>query len=362
MGSRHILRSVVLLIISSAAGLASQSGVLENGDRGPAIRAVLNQPTALALDKTDNLYIVETVGRRVRMVDASTGIITTVAGNGKGCCLEEDRAATSVALHYPFAVAVDEEKNIFVADSIARVYRVDSKTGLITTLLRQTGGSRPDPRDEAHLPDREQISGLAVDPNKVRGPLYVLSHTAQIYSVSGDSISTFFGERQGTYDRDITQLHSPSSIAVNASGDLFLADRGKCRLFRIDSASKSLSTFAGTGQCKPAKKEGDTAETPLANPVGIAVDGQGNVYFSESSPFCLGRIDSQTRLLAALPGACEIPEQAKWVTSGLAVDRKGNVFFTIWGSNVVRRLDVKTHAITTVAGTESSPPRIGPRH
>lgn len=358
----HIFCLLTLVVTASREGILASESLQENGDGGPAIRAVLRGPSALTFDRMGNLYIVETTGHRVRKVDATTRVITTVAGNGRSCCFREGKEATSVALRYPFAVAVDDEQNVFVADSIARVYRVDSKTGVLTSLLRQTGAFRPDPGDSAHLADREQISGLAVGPlDGTTNGLYVLSHTGQVYAIQAGSLSTVFGEGQGAYDRDVGQLHSPSGITIDGSGNIFLADHGSCRIFRVDPKSRALSPFAGTGECKPANSEAVSANVPVGNLVGVAVDSRGDIYFIADAPFCLGRVDAMSKLTLAIDRLCDSEGQRKWIPSGLTVDGEGNIYFTIWGSNVVRRVDARTHMITTAAGVEYST-RVGPRH
>ena len=128
------IRKVVLStgIITTVAGGAGQGF---GGDGGQATSAMLNSPKCVALDKKGNMYIADWSNARIRRVDAATGIITTVAGNGSPgyCC--DGVPATSTPLNYPFRVAVDSADNFYIADgSDNRIRWVNGSTGIINTL------------------------------------------------------------------------------------------------------------------------------------------------------------------------------------------------------------------------------------
>src|SRR5439155_1705776 len=123
-------------IIKTVAGNGNPFGGF-SGDGGPPTSASLAGPIGVVVDGTDNLFIADTFNNRIRRVDAKTGIITTVAGKRciSDCLLGDGGPATSAALNFPTSVAVDGVGNLFIADGINnRIRRVDASTGIITTV------------------------------------------------------------------------------------------------------------------------------------------------------------------------------------------------------------------------------------
>jgi hypothetical protein len=121
-------------IISTVDG-SGTSGY--SGDGGPATSAALDGPFAVAVDNAGNVYIADELNNRIRMVTASTGIISTVAGNGSiGDPGDGDGGpTTSAKLNIPAGVAVDGAGNIYIADAQTNLIRmVTASTGVITTV------------------------------------------------------------------------------------------------------------------------------------------------------------------------------------------------------------------------------------
>ena len=132
-------------------------------------------------------------------------------------------------------------------------------------------------------------------------------------------------------------------------GNLFIAGYASCRIHRMDYVSKKISTIAGSGECTSS---GDGREARIATvnyPIAVAVDADENIYFSDSSPSCVRRIDAKTRLIRSIPVTCDVKLGS--APSGLAVDRQGNLYFALWASNMVRRVDALTGTVTTEAGS-----------
>src|SRR5580692_7669109 len=119
-------------IITTAVGTGEKGF---SGDGGPAEQALLNGPFDVCFDRAGNLYFSDTFNNRIRRVDAASGIITTVAGNGDKGYSGDGGAATNAALSEPYGVVVDRAGNLYIADRLnRRVRRVDGATGVIATL------------------------------------------------------------------------------------------------------------------------------------------------------------------------------------------------------------------------------------
>lgn len=137
--------------------VAGNGGLGYSGDNGPAIYASLNMPMSLCFDQMGNLYIADSGNHRIRMVDMATGIIMTVAGNGEAGYSGDGGKATSCNLNFPEGVAVDNEGNIYIADSgNNRIRMAERRSGIIRTIV---GG-------DALKEQLDHPSGLAVDPNR----------------------------------------------------------------------------------------------------------------------------------------------------------------------------------------------------
>ena len=207
------------------------------GDGGPATSASILRPTGVAVDNAGNLYIADGVGL-VRFVSASTGVITTVAGVGNGMVgsRADNIPATSANLQNPGALALDSSANLYIAQPInGRVRKVTLSTGIITTVAGNgDGGSSGD----GGLATQAEVSpaGLAFDS---AGNLYI-SDPTEIRKVSQATgiISRFAGNRVYGYSGDkgsatVAEVRSPQGIAFDASGDLYLADKGNYRIREV---------------------------------------------------------------------------------------------------------------------------------
>jgi len=148
-------------------------------------------------------------------------------------------------------------------------------------------------------------------------------------------------------------------VAFDSKGNLFIADYQNCRIRRVDTRTKIITTVAGDGQ------EGSTGDGGLATkarvnyPSDLAVDAAGNVYFVEGAKDRIRKIDMKTGIISTVAGSGErgfggdggpAIRARLHNPSGLAIDKAGNLFISEYVNNRVRRGDAKTGVITTVAG------------
>jgi len=214
-------------IITTIAGNTTQG---YSGDNGPAINAEFNTPTGIAIDKYQNLYIADAYNQCIRKISAISGIITTVAGNGNVGFSGDGGQATSAIFNVPFGVAVDTLGNIYVADyQNFRVRKVDFNTGIINT-------------------------------------------------IAGNNTPAFSGDGGLAINSGFVQ---PFCIALDKYQNIYIADEMDNRIRKITSSTNVITTVAGNGT---AGYNGDgiiatTAE--INNPQGVTIDTAGNVYIAD---------------------------------------------------------------------------------
>jgi len=256
-------------IISTVAG-NGRAGFC--GDGGPATSACLNFPSSIAIDADGNIFIADTTNRRVRRVDAQTGIITTVAGNGNRGFCGDGGPGTEACVTSPWGLAVDAEGNVFIADSDNnRIRRLDAATSIITT---SAGGLAlsdcPDgvPATEFCL---NQPRGLAFDGN---GNLFITDYYhARIRRVDGAT---------GILTTAALIIQS-DALAADGDGNLFIADTNGSRVLRLDAASGEITTVAGTRIAGFCGDGGPALKACLNHPEGLAVDVNQNLFISDTS-------------------------------------------------------------------------------
>ncbi|MGO9538588.1 MAG: HYR domain-containing protein [Limisphaerales bacterium] len=268
-------------IITTVAG----GGHYGLGDGGAATSASLIGPSGVAVDASGNLFIADTWNNRIREVDPD-GIITTVAGNGSYGYSGDGGQATSASLAGPSGVAVDASGNLFIADTYNNVIRKVDNNGIITTVA---GGGHYGLGDggAATSASLVQPSGVAVD---AFGNLFIAdTYNNVIRKVDNNGIITTVagGGHYGLGDGGAAtnaSLVQPSGVAVDASGNLFIADTWNNRIREVDPDG-IITTVAGNGSLNYSGDGGQATSASLAGPSGVAVDASGNLFIADTGNF-----------------------------------------------------------------------------
>jgi len=323
-------------IVTRVAG-TSNAGF--SGDGGPATNAQLSAPFGLTVDSAGDLFFVD--GARIRRI-APSGTIVTVAGNGTQANSGDGGPAFNAQLRFPYAIAVDRAGNLFITgdNSVRKV----SAGGVITTIAGNgTAGFSGDggPAVSAQL---SEPAGLAVDS---AGNLYIAdADNIRIRKVSADGIiSTVAGNGQTGFSGDggpatDATFAYPQSIAVDSSGNLYIADceydSGNARIRKV-SVSGTITTVAGNGNPGFSGDGGSATAAQLSGSEAVAVDGDGNIFIADSYNLRVRKVstDGIINTVAGTNTSSPIPFVGDGVPAtsvtlaqpkGVAVDAAGNLF------------------------------------
>jgi sugar lactone lactonase YvrE len=254
-----------------------------SGDGGPATAAEINRPNSVATDAAGNVYLSEDNNNRIRKINTS-GIITTVAGNGVAGFSGDGGLATSAQLDAPAGLAVDQAGNIYIADYNNHRIRKVNTAGIITTVAGSgVAGYSGDGADavsaQLHFPN-----GLAMDKN---GVLYIADmYNSCIRQVMPSGvISTIAGTGTAGFSGDgglatASQLSNPRAVAIDPLGNIYIADYENNRIRKINKAGY-ISTVAGNGIAGYTGDGAAASTAELYQPISLAVDAGGTVFVGD---------------------------------------------------------------------------------
>ncbi|HTS03684.1 MAG TPA: hypothetical protein VMN04_14270 [Thermoanaerobaculia bacterium] len=285
---RRIMRKTGLLETLAGNGRCSYSG-----DGGPATAASLKDPAEVAYDRNDNLFIADAGNNVIRRVDRKTGTITTVAGNripkwdGDGVAIEKGLAR-------PSGITFDREGRLLISDTAsARIRRLDLKTGLLTTI--------------AGMDALDYVGGRARE----------------------------------------TGIGWPNALRFDPKGALFIVATGNHLILRLDPKQEYFSVAAGDGRYGEEGDGGPAVKARLNQPASLAVDGAGNVFICDTQNDAIRRVDAKTGIITHVAGAHKegfsgdggpAADAALWVPLGIGLDGKGNLYVVDAGNGRIRKI------------------------
>jgi len=262
--------------ISTVAGMGSLRD-------GSAATATFSLTTGLGVDSTGHVYVADSYGNhRIRKITPSQ-TVSIFAGNGQFSSYGDGDPAILAAVAYPRDAAADAAGNVYIAERIGNRIRKVSTDGTIMTVAGTgsngfTGDGGPAPGAKLSRPN-----GVAVD---AAGNIYIAdtnNHRVRmvtpggiITTVAGNGVNTFAGDEGAA---TAASLSSPYAVAVDAAGNLFIADYGNLRVRKV-TAGGVISTVAGSGAFGYGGDGGDATAAELTRPTGIAVDASGNLLIA----------------------------------------------------------------------------------
>jgi uncharacterized protein (TIGR03437 family) len=332
--------------ITTVAGNGTQGF---SGDGGPATSASLYDPVGVTLDASGNLFIADDYHNRIREVSAS-GIITTVAGNGTNSFSGDGGPATSASLNFAPGVTLDASGNLFIADFDNNRIRKVSANGIITTVAGNgsqgfSGDGGPATSASLYGP-----FGVALDAS---GNLFIAdSENNRIRKVStSGTITTVAGNgTYGVFSGDggpatSASLNLPIAVTVDSSGNLFIVDAQNNRI-RMVSASGIITTVAGNGTRGFSGDGGPATSASLFSPFGAAVDSSGNLFIADGNNNRIRKV-SANGIITTVAGSGNqgfsgdggpATSASLYLPNSVAVDSAGNIFIGDTGNNRIRKV------------------------
>ncbi len=349
---RLVSGGTIVTIAGGGTGCPQQTNSL--GDNCPGTGASLNFPAALALNSSGTiLYISDSLNYRIRRLTG--GVISTVAGNG-ACCFSGDNGPASAAqLNYAAALAVDNSTgDLYIGDS--ENFRVRKVSGGTITTVAGTGASGYSGDGGPAVNAKLSLSyGVAVDNT---GALYIAdAANSRIRKVTGGVIDTVAGTGTAGYSGDSiaassAQLNVPYAVAVDGTGNLYIADTVNNRIRKVSGGV--ISTIAGNGVTAFSGDGGQAAQAQLDSPSDVAVDGAGNLYIADLANHRIRQVaTSGVITTVAGNGACcysgdsGLAIDAAIYPVAIAADSSGSIYFADQ-TNRIRK--VSGGIVTTIAG------------
>lgn len=269
------------------------------GDGGPATQALCNEPYEIRFDATGHLYEVEMQNHVVRRVDAKSGTITTVAGNGKPGFGGDGGPAIQAQLRQPHSIALDEAGHLYIADiGNHRVRRVDLATGIICTFAG-TGEKKPTP-DGAGLAGTPLNGPRALDFEKSTNSLILaLREGNAVYRIdlAKQTLHHLAGTGKSGYAGDgglatAALLSGPKGVTLAPNGDIYLADTESHTIRMIRRKAGIIETVVGDGT-RGDGPDGDPHKCRMDRPHGVFVDTAGNLFIGDSNNHRVRRLPAK---------------------------------------------------------------------
>ena len=354
----HIIRKVdVAGTITTIAGTGTQGF---SGDAGPATAAQLDSPQGLALDASQNLYIADTHNHRIRKLNFATGTITTIAGTTTPGSNGDSGPATAAHLNLPTALALDTADNLYIADTQNhRIRKLTTRTGTITTMAGNGTQGFSGDNGPAISASIDSPTGIALDP---AGNLYladthnhrirkVTTTTGIITTIAGTSITGYNGDNGSA---TTATLALPHGLTLDSAGNLYLADTANHRIRRIDAITGIITTIAGQGTQTYRGDAGPATTASLDTPRTTTTSSSGLLTIADTGNQRIRQISTDNTIHTIAGLGSTTPGTLSLTAPSIIVYGTGNLTATLAtatnASGAVTFLDT-FDTITTALGT-----------
>jgi len=352
---------VAALFIFGGSSISAHGQAQANGVEATSLP--LFQPAGVAYDAVGNMYIAELNENLIRKVDTH-GIITTIAGTGEQGFGGDGGVATAALLDSPAGIALDGSGNIYFSDSHNhRIREINATSGIITTIAGTGVAGFSGDGGAATSATLNLPLGVAVDTN---GNVYIAdTNNHRIRKITGTTITTIAGNGDQGYEGDnvlatTTGLDSPNGIALDASLNVYISDTHNQRVRLVTVATGIITTYAGNGTRAYSGDAGAATSASLNRPRGISIDASGKVYIVDSDNNRLRTVSGGTITTLAGTGEQSFSGDAGPATNAVLDTPRATSTITTGGvtsvavsdadNSRVRAVNTSTGIINTVAG------------
>lgn len=291
----HCIRKVDLKtgVLTTVVGTGAKG---YTGDGGPATKATFNELYAVVVSPEDDLYVVDRLNACVRKIDGKTGIVTTVAGNGKKGYSGDGGPGSKAGLVEPNDCFLDGKGGLLIADVADwRIRRLDLKTGLISTFAG-TGRTKgkPTAKGDGGPAIKAVLHGARAVCVDGKGNTYVCEREGNSVRKIDDKgvITTLAGNgERGNVDgpADKARFNGPKAIRCDRAGNVYVVDTENHSIRKIDVTTGTVSTVAG-GRKGTGGDGGDAREAGMGRPHGCVLDDKGVMYVADSDNHRVRRV------------------------------------------------------------------------
>ncbi len=281
-------------------------------------------------------------------------IITTVAGNGKTGFSGDGGKATAARLNLPVNLTFDKNQNIYIADTYNNsIRKIDSNTGIISTIVRN--------EDKFDTDGLKTPTGIAFDD---KDNLYIAelkNERIRKVNVESGNAMTLVGTKSEVESPNINyDLAGPFNVVFDQDGNLYVSIPAESKIRRVDFSTGDITDAAGTDELGFSGDGKLATNARISNPTGLVIDKEGNLYFSDTGNNRIRKINTKTGIITTIAGTGTKGIKKDGVLAiksqlsnplGLAMDKKGDLFFVDRGSNRVRKITLSTGIVETIAGT-----------
>ncbi len=334
--------------------LAGTAGTVVNSAEGSGSAAQFYSPRGVAVDSAGNVYVADSSNNTIRKVTAA-GAVTTFAGMA-GVQGRSDGTGSAARFLDPYGVAVDGSGNIFVADTSNNTIRKITSAGVVTTFAG-TAGTQGSVNGTGTAAQFREPRGVAVDGS---GNVYVAdygNHVVRKITAAG-VVTTLAGSAgvQGSTDGtgSAALFRGLLGVAVDSAGNVYVADTSN-RTIRKITAAGVVTTLAGAAGSS-GSNDGSGTAARFSEPRGLAVDAAGTIYVADYGAHTIRKVTAAGVVTtiagtALIPGSTDAAGTAArfYYPSGVTVDSAGNVYVADTSNNTIRKLTA-AGVVATLAG------------